>query len=151
MNRDIKWISLQPLTGGMHIGFENAIGHPAECIISYKGLNDNHPGKDGKRGHCGNEYNLMRYLDKKGRFVPRFEFQHSMFHLEDNPVIKPDYMTEEICGKTVEPDFSNIDIVCAVPVCAGLSALTTTDDTQKELKNCNMKGICWRENLRIRN
>lgn len=145
-SKEIKWVALQPLTGGMYLGFENIIGCPAQCIVSYKGLNDYRPGKTGGRGHCGNEYNLMRYLYKKQRIVPRFEFQHGMFRLEDNVEIKPDAMTEEIFGNTVSifgntvlPDFSDIDIVCAVPVCAGLSALTTTDDTQKELKNCNMK------------
>lgn len=135
MTRDIKWISMQPLTGGMHIGFEKVLGCPAQCIISYKGLNDNHPSKSGGRGHCGNEYNLTEYLRKKGRPVPRYEFQHGMFNMEETPVLVPDAFTDE--GS--QPDFTDIDIVCAVPVCAGLSALTTTDDTQKALKNCNMQ------------
>ena len=41
MTKDnIKWACIQPLTGGMYIGAEEAIGHPAEFILSYKGLND---------------------------------------------------------------------------------------------------------------
>ena len=132
--KDIKWISLQPLTGGMHLGFENVIGHPAECIISYKGLNDNKPGKDGRRGHCGNEYNLTNYLRNRGEDVPRLEFQHGMFEMPEDVKMLPDAFTDFDF-----PDLSNIDIVCAVPVCSGLSALTTTDADDKDKKNCNMK------------
>ena len=36
----IRWASIQPLTGGMYLGAEEAIGHPAEFILSFKGLND---------------------------------------------------------------------------------------------------------------
>ena len=135
LKKDIKWICIQPLTGGMYLGFENVIGHPAEYILSYPGLNDHKSSKTtGKRGHCGNEYNLTQYLRKNGRDVPRYEFQHGMFELTDNAILKPDAFTED------HPVlFDDIDIVCSVPVCAGLSALTMTDDTQKELKNCNMK------------
>ena len=65
----IKWISLQPLTGGMYLGFENIIGRPAECIISFKGLNDYHDIKGCERGKAGNEYNLTQYLKEKNRDV----------------------------------------------------------------------------------
>lgn len=133
---NIRWISLQPLTGGMYLGFENVIGHPAECIISYKGLNDYKETKnsvDG-RGKAGNEYNLTEYLRKKNRPVPRYEFSHSMFEMNSLPVINPDKYTTDLA-----PRLTDIDIVCAVPVCSGLSALTTTDKDQKEIKNCNMK------------
>ena len=40
MNNKIKWAAIQPLTGGMYLGAEEAIGYPAEWILSYKGLND---------------------------------------------------------------------------------------------------------------
>ena len=43
----INWIAFQPLTGGMYIGAENAIGHPAKFILTYKGLNDIVTKKDG--------------------------------------------------------------------------------------------------------
>jgi site-specific DNA-cytosine methylase len=125
--KKIKWIALQPLTGGMYIGFANALGCDAECIISFKGLND---GKqcEGKRSRCGNEYNLTCYLEKHNRHIPRYEFvNQGMFDNVDNP---------ELDGT---PDFNDTDIVCAVPVCSGLSMLTTTDSAAKEQKNCNMK------------
>lgn len=135
--KDIKWISLQPLTGGMYLGFENVIGHPAECIISYAGLNKYTPSKiEGRRGHSGNEYNLMQYLKKHNRVVPRYEFQQGMFDLYKNVDvdIKGDEFTEDDI-----PCFDDIDIVCGVPVCSGLSMLTTGDETSKSYKNCNMK------------
>ena len=40
INEKIRWASIQPLTGGMYLGAEEAIGHPAEFILSYKGLSD---------------------------------------------------------------------------------------------------------------
>lgn len=138
LKNDIKWISLQPLTGGMYLGFANAIGHDAECIISYAGLNDHKEGKiKGSRGHSGNEYNLTNYLRKHNRIVPRYEFdEQKMFDMKNinEVIVKSDSFTEDI-----PVSFDDIDIVCSVPVCSGLSALTTTDSDDKETKNCNMK------------
>ena len=37
-HNNIRWAAIQPLTGGMYLGAEEAIGHPAEFILSYKGL-----------------------------------------------------------------------------------------------------------------
>ena len=38
MDNKIKWGCIQPLTGGMYIGAMQAIGHSAEWILSYDGL-----------------------------------------------------------------------------------------------------------------
>lgn len=134
--RNISWISLQPLTGGMYIGFENIFGCSAKYIISYKGLNDYKEIKN-KRGTCGNEYNLTNYLREVGRDVPRYEFQHNMFDMVDvnNVILNPDRFN----NNDKEISFDNIDVVCAVPVCSGLSLLAATDNVTKEKKNCNMK------------
>ena len=40
MTKKIKWFAIQPLTGGMYLGAEEAIGNQAEAILSFKGLND---------------------------------------------------------------------------------------------------------------
>ena len=40
MAKKIKWGIIQPLTGGMYIGARNAIGCPADFILSYPGLDD---------------------------------------------------------------------------------------------------------------
>ena len=39
MNK-IRWGAIQPLTGGMYIGTEQAIGNKAEWIISFPGFCD---------------------------------------------------------------------------------------------------------------
>ena len=58
----IKWASIQPLTGGMYLGAEEAIGHPAEFILSFKGLTDVKYNKEGEMTSVANEYNLLEYL-----------------------------------------------------------------------------------------
>ena len=49
---NIKWAAIQPLTGGMYLGAEEAIGHPAEFILSYPHLADEN----------NNEFNLFFIL-----------------------------------------------------------------------------------------
>ena len=58
----MKWAAIQPLTGGMYIGAEEAIGHPAKYILSYPGVGDAQFDEDGNVKSAGNEYNLMKYL-----------------------------------------------------------------------------------------
>ena len=72
MNRKIKWGCIQPLTGGMYLGAENAIGHPADWIISYPGLTDIKKTKTGTICNVGNEYNLLMYLKKHNR-LPKYK------------------------------------------------------------------------------
>ena len=55
----IKWAAIQPLTGGMYLGAEEAIGHPAEFILSFKGLTDVKYNKEGEMTSVANEYNLL--------------------------------------------------------------------------------------------
>ena len=65
--KNIKWACCQPLTGGMYLGTEKAIGHPAEFILSFPGLNAVDYNKDGSIKNAGNEYHfpqvrsLLRY------------------------------------------------------------------------------------------
>ena len=58
MENKIKWGCIQPLTGGMYLGAEEAIGHPAEWILSFNGLDDVKYDKDNNIVSAGNEYNL---------------------------------------------------------------------------------------------
>ena len=131
-NKSIKWGCIQPLTGGMYLGAELAIGNKASWIISYPGLTDVKYEKDGKTiRSTGNEFNLTEYLKKVNRSVPYFTFNHGMF---DNIPINE----AKISGN---PDFNSMDIVVAVPVCSGLSQATIADDKTKDARNCNMKWI----------
>lgn len=145
----IKWISIQPLTGGMYLGFRKIFGNDAECIISYKGLNTYTEIKRKEhstdlRGKCGNEYNLSKYLSDKGWVVPRFEFADANslmdnLYNEDGEIILENTLGGKYNAATMFND--DIDVVCAVPICSGLSTLTTADNETRECRNNNMFNI----------
>ena len=130
----MKWGCLQPLTGGMYLGAEEALGCPASWIISYPGL-DSTKVKDGKIVSAGNEYSLLEYLKKKDRQVPYFNFCHSMF--DDIAINEVEIVAED--SVMDHPDFKDIDIVVGVPVCSGLSQATIAGQETKESRNCNMR------------
>ena len=139
MTKKIKWAALQPLTGGMYIGAEEAIGNPAEFILSYEGLNDPIYNKEKtKIIDGGNEYHLTQYLKKKGECPPYFKFKdRKMFDL--NYTLDPEIINENDEVVDISDKFKNMDIVVAVPVCSGLSSATTAGDDTKNARNCNMK------------
>lgn len=130
MNKEnIKWLAIQPLTGGMYLGAEEAIGHPAEAIISFNGLNDI-TYKDDKPNVVGNEHYLQTYLTKHNRMPPYYTFNHGMF---DKDISTADNLDQK---------FEDIDLVVAVPVCSGLSMATSTANKEtRDGRNCNMKYI----------
>ena len=132
----LKWISIQPLTGGMYIGAKNAIGHDAECIISYPGLNATKNDKEGNINAVGNEYHLLEWLKKNNCMVPYYTFSHKMFddiNVDETVLTLTDGQTEHS-----QPNFDNIDLVVAVPVCSGLSMVTSASKETKETRNNNM-------------
>ena len=130
----MKWGCLQPLTGGMYLGAEQALGCPASWIISYPGL-DSMKVKDGKIISAGNEYSLLEYLKKKDRSVPYFNFCHGMFEykaINEVEIVAKDSVVDH-------PDFEDLDIVVGVPVCSGLSQATIAGQETKQSRNCNMR------------
>ena len=130
MNKqNIKWLAIQPLSGGMYLGTEEAIGHPAEAIISFKGLR-NISEKNGQIISVGNEHYLQTYLTKHNRMPDYYEFNNGMFDKDIS------------LENDLDVKFENIDLVVAVPVCSGLSmATSTTNKDTRDSKNCNMKFI----------
>lgn len=135
----IKWICIQPLTGGMYLGAEEAIGHPAECILSYKGLNETKYSPKTKRESCGNEYHLTQYLKKVGRMPEYLIFKDRKMYSMD---FSTDIELETEDGEPVNKSFDDIDIVVSVPVCSGLSTANSGgNQDQKDERNCNMKWI----------
>ena len=141
MSKQIKWGCIQPLTGGMYLGAQEAIGHPAEWIISYKGLNNVVKDKDGNITNCTNEYNLTQYLKKHNCMPPYYIFnERKMFDINFD-YKKVDLVTED--GEHVDPDYNDIDLVLAVPVCSGLSTSTICDSHVKYARNCNMLNITY--------
>lgn len=140
IKENIKWAAIQPLTGGMYLGTENAVGHPAEFILSFKGLNDIKKNKQDEIAGCGNERHLTNYLKENNRMPAYYMFKdRQMFDGDDN-------MNQEIIDENgnlinlYERDF-DLDLVVAVPICSGLSTVSTFDQETKNVKNCNMKFI----------
>lgn len=135
MNK-IRWGAIQPLTGGMYIGAEQAIGNKAEWIISFPGFCDCKLDESGNIVDANNEYNLVKYLEKHDKLPPYYTFNRKPFNTNytiENIEIK------DKDGNVVNPDYNDIDIVVSVPVCSGLSMLTSnaSEDTKEE-KNSNM-------------
>ncbi|MBQ3414852.1 MAG: DNA cytosine methyltransferase [Clostridia bacterium] len=128
---NIKWCAIQPLTGGMYLGAEKAIGHPAEFILTYPGNGDPR----------GNEYNLMMYLDKVGR-RPEYKILNRK-PFQDDEDMNPEILNHErwTINPDKELDYSNIDVCVAVPVCSGLSNATIGSQESKNTRNCNMLWI----------
>ena len=141
MNKEnIKWIAIQPLTGGMYLGAEEAIGHPAKFILSFEGLNCCELKEDGTYKSCGNEFYLQKYLEKHGRNPIRYDIKGGMYDSKLNETLKPTILYN---GSPIdfEKECKDIDIAVAVPVCSGLSMATTASQDTKDERNCNMKFI----------
>ena len=138
MNENLKWCAIQPLTGGMYLGTEKVIGHPAEFILSYPGVGE--PIYNKKTGELiggGNEYHLMTYLDKVGRRPEYKVFDRTMF--QNDRDINPTILnTRWTLNENKDLDYSNMDLCVAVPVCSGLSTATTGTEEVKAIRNCNM-------------
>lgn len=143
MTSKIKWGFIQPLTGGAYLGAEAAIGCPASWILSFPGLCDHRENEDGTVYSAANEFHLMKYLQKKNKLPPYLTINREMFaDFKNDPnafepeLIRNDFSTSD----TV--DLQNTDIVCALPVCSGLSNATTThNDETRVARNQNMQWI----------
>ena len=134
MKKQIKWGCIQPLTGGMYIGALNSIGHHAEWILSYDGL-DSVVEKDGKIVSAGNEYNLRQWLKKNNADIPYYQIMNRAMFADD--IYTTDISIHKD-GIESKPDYSDIDLVVAVPVCSGLSMATRGSSDTKTSRNCNM-------------
>ena len=138
LNKHIKWCAIQPLTGGMYLGAEKVIGHPAEFILSYPGVGEPIYNKSNNELiGGGNEYHLMTYLDKVKRRPEYKVFDRAMFQNDRdiNPLI---LNTRWTLNPDKELDYTDIDLCVAVPVCSGLSTATIGTDEAKATRNSNM-------------
>ena len=132
-NEKIKWACIQPLTGGFYLGAEEAFGYPAEWILTYKGLDEIKKNKDGEITGVANEAYLLNYLKKVNREVPYYKMNRAMFDA-DISNMDPEITLNDEPSK---PDY-NVDIIVAVPVCSGLSMVTSAKDDTRNERNCNM-------------
>jgi site-specific DNA-cytosine methylase len=139
--KKIRWCGLQILTGGAYFGTEDAIGHPAEFIISYPGLDKIVYKKDGSINYMYNERHPLEYLKNKNRLPQYIHFNRKMFddfnNLDNIELISTDYSKISSKNKIYN---SNLDLAIAVPVCSGLSGANTADHGKEDSsKNNNMK------------
>lgn len=126
------------LTGGMYLGAQKAIGHPAEFIISYPGLCNYTLNNAGTIDNCNNEYHLLKYLEKHN-VLPQYKvFNKTPFEIKNIEDITLNSVAD-FTDESKEIDFSDIDIIVSVPVCSGLSQATIASDNTKQSKNCNME------------
>ena len=135
LENKIKWGCIQPLTGGMYIGAENAIGHKANWVLSYPGLSNIKLNLDGSIREAGNEYNLLMWCKKRNELPPYQLFNRKPFDavdIENVEIIDDDVWTNE------KVNTKNTDIVVSVPVCSGLSQVTIAKDDTKNARNNNM-------------
>ena len=139
----IKWAAIQPLTGGMYIGAEEAIGHPAEYILSYPGVGDAQYDDAGNVKSAGNEFNLMTYLKKHDKAPNYAVFDRKMFQNDHdmNPKICLSQWTQDMEFFENIDNLKNMDLIVAVPVCAGLSSATRASEETCDERNCNMSWI----------
>jgi len=139
--KKLTWAIIQPLTGGAYFAGHYAFGQQPEWILSYPGLDKEVLSKDGKSIGMGNERHFLKYLQDKNMLAPYVQFNHGMFDFPENisitnneefgdPKFKPHTVT---CGK-------EIDLICSVPVCSGLSAANTqAHGKEDDMKNNNLK------------
>lgn len=142
MNKKLKWFCVEPLTGGMYLGAEEAIGHKAEGIISFKDFAGFKYDKEGNVIDAANEQNLVEYLKQKNRLPDWYIINHDPFVADTNydpGFIKPDGF-DFVSDKT-SPNYENTDLVVAVPFCSGLSTSSMADADHRAMRNCNMYWI----------
>ena len=138
---NIKWCAVQPLTGGMYLAAEKLVGHPAEFILSYPGVGDpRYSKKTEELIGAGNEYHLMKYLQKHNRRPEYKVFNRKQFQLDEdmNPEI---ISTDWTINPDKDLDYSDMDLCVAVPVCSGMSNAATSSTETRNVKNCNMTYI----------
>ena len=143
MQKKIKWGFIEPLTGGMALGAEKAIGSAPDWVLSFPGFCSHTENQDGTVKSAMNEYHYLTYMKKHNKLPPYLTINRQPFAdftKEEDPwhpeLIKNEFSTTDTI------DLSNTDLVCALPVCSGLSNATTTkNDETRELRNCNMQWI----------
>jgi len=103
MNKKIKWMAVQMLIGGMYIGTREALGCDAEMIVSFPGLE-------------ANECSLHSYLEKKNVKMDYRYFEKGPFDYTVD-----DLNTDAVKNLVTQKEIEDLDLVVAVPVCAGLA------------------------------
>jgi site-specific DNA-cytosine methylase len=142
--RKLKWACIQPLSGGCYISTEQAIGHPAEFILSFSPLDSVVLKKDGSVNYMYNERHLLEYLKKKNTLPQYLHFNRGMFD-NDSDIDHIQFLETDYSKKAWDLNKiynTDLDLVTALPVCSGLSGANTVDHGKDDsTKNSNMRFI----------
>lgn len=128
----IRWAAFQPLIGGMDLGAEKSFGCKPTCVIDYDGaansdlyLNYQEKVHNTKLKHFvidGGVYSLATELKKDEDGNPTYSWS--------------------------DPELKDLDVVCGVPICAGLSSANTQNSSSSAFgcgsdatQNNNMLGM----------
>lgn len=112
MNGEINWIAVQPLIGGMSIGFENGFNSTPKAIITSGIKNDDH---------------YINYMNNKRKL--------------NIPIIYMNSSYDEFLSETDENLYNDIilkydiDVVQHLAICSGLSMLNTCNSGNKARGN----------------
>lgn len=98
------------------------------------GTNDITKDKNGNIKLVGNEYNFLEWMKKNDCMVPYWHFSHEMFEDVDINEVKIQQLNSE-CVYDIPCD---LDLVVAVPVCSGLSMVTSGSADIKRCRNNNL-------------
>jgi site-specific DNA-cytosine methylase len=138
MNK-LKWVSIQPLSGGMHIGAEQAFGCQAQYIISHPGF------------AAANERILLEYIKQRKQSVPYYVVDRDHFansDIEDCKLYTTDWYKPGLSHDEVLKEiksFGQIDVVISLPFCSALSMASGTQNDDRRgstgIQNNNMKSI----------
>ena len=110
----MKFVSLQPLTGGMYLGAKRAFDGDAACIVSFPGFDQT------------NERVLLDYLKKKNCLPPYYTFSKNALEYLGVSDGSETYVPNSITTDPYEPEevtskFVDVDVAFGVPFCSGLS------------------------------
>ena len=106
----MKWASIIPLIGGETLGCYNVFKTFPEYILSYEAFKEN-------------DKHLIKYLKDKG-----WKGKYYLLDLKDNSSNNmADFLFEN------KNSYDNIDVINAVPPCAGLSSLSNKSNSDNEI------------------
>ena len=122
----IRWVAFQPLIGGMALGAEKAFGSTPLFVIDYKGVD--------------NSKAYVNYMND----IRKSNLKHLI--LDGDLISKSQVFENKEDREFFLKECHDIDVVCAVPICSGLSFANNCVSGKKArgsnaIQNNNMIGI----------
>ena len=82
MQKKIKWGFIEPLTGGMALGAEKAIGSAPDWVLSFPGFCSHTENQDGTVKSAMNEYHYLTYMKKHNKLLFKKLLMQFQFYLQ---------------------------------------------------------------------